>query len=342
MLGKFRRKKNILASRSPCTALSRESSTEGQGTCFTVNLLSGYSHFAENTPIDHENNWEQEHSNAKHLIEEPATDIENTLDSKDTITQVDSASGSHILLAEDNPDMRRYIRKHLPDFHLTEAVDGETAWEQAQKMLPDLVLSDVMMPKMNGYDLCKQLKSDEQTSHIPVILLTAKSAQAEKLEGLSLGADDYLSKPFDVRELNLRIHNLIKARKAIQNFYQANGLAKVITHPELPKKETVFLKKLQNYVCDNIDNTDIKTADLAATVNMSERNLSRKVKALTGDTPKKMLLIIRLEQAAKLLKQTTDNITSLSYQVGFSDASHFSRTFKAHFNMTATEYREQL
>ena len=122
----------------------------------------------------------------------------------------------------------------------------------------------------------------------------------------------------------------------------SNGLAKVITHPELPKKETVFLKKLQNYVCDNIDNTDIKTADLAATVNMSERNLSRKVKALTGDTPKKMLLIIRLEQAAKLLKQTTDNITSLSYQVGFSDASHFSRTFKAHFNMTATEYREQL
>lgn len=323
------------------------SSIKGQGTCFTINLLSGYSHFAENTPIDHENKWDQDQNNTKVLIEESATnlnisELDSTVDDEDRHKQIDSVSGKHILLAEDNPDMRRYIRKHLPDFYLTETVDGAAALAQAQNAPPDLVLSDVMMPRMNGYDLCRELKSDERTSHIPVILLTAKSAQAEKLEGLSLGADDYLSKPFDVRELNLRIHNLIKSREAIQNFYQLNGLAKVITHPELPKKETVFLEKLQNYVYENIENADIKIADLAATVYMSERSLSRKVKALTGDTPKKMLLIIRLERAAKLLKETTDNITSLSYQVGFSDASHFARTFKAHYNMTATEYREQL
>jgi len=246
-----------------------------------------------------------------------------------------------VLLAEDNADMRRYIRKHLTDYRLIEAADGEEALDLAKQTMPDLVLSDVMMPKMNGYDLCKSLKSDAQTSHIPVVLLTAKSDQSEKLEGLSLGADDYLSKPFDTNELRLRIKNLLASRDTIRAFYQANGLEKVINHPELPKRETIFLEKLQNYVRENIDNVDIKISDMAAAVFMSERSLSRKVKTLTGATPKQMLMTIRLEHAAQLLLSSESNITQLSYETGFSDPSHFTRSFKKHYEMTPTEYRER-
>ena len=323
-------------------------SVEGEGTCFTLTLQQGFAHFPEE--IDITQQFETPEYNPDIATTELMDSMEVMDDDQhgDDLPQAikqsvssNQATPKQVLLAEDNPDMRRYIRKHLADFRLIEAADGEEALDLAKQAMPDLVLSDVMMPKMNGYDLCKQLKSDAQTSHIPVVLLTAKSAQSEKLEGLSLGADDYISKPFDVSELKLRVNNLIASRDAIKSFYQVNGLEKVIAHPELPKRETVFLEKLQTYVRENIDNADIKISDLAEAVFMSERSLSRKVKTLTGDTPKKMLLTIRLEQAAKRLIDSDDNITSLCYDVGFSDASHFARTFKAHYEMTPTEYRER-
>lgn len=245
-----------------------------------------------------------------------------------------------VLLVDDNAEMRAYIRKHLAmNFRVIEAADGEQALALSLQSMPDLVLSDIMMPKMNGYDLCKQLKTNPQTSHIPVLLLTAKSSYTEKLEGLELGADDYLNKPFDVKELTLRMRNLIDSRRKIRNFYQTHGLQKVIAHSVLPKLETKFLDRLQKYVHDNIDRADLKISDLANTVHMSERSLHRKLKALTGDTPKKMLLTIRLEQASNLLRNSDESITSLSYRVGFSDASHFTRTFKLHFSMSPTQYR---
>nr|CAA6805199.1 MAG: Two component transcriptional regulator, AraC family [uncultured Thiotrichaceae bacterium] len=319
------------------------STAEGNGSCFSVKLQRGYLHFPEDMIIHHTGSTRETNTaiidDSPHMQGLINTD-NNTQSPTDKNMLISTDSNKQVLLAEDNPDMRRYIRKHLPDFQLTEAADGKAALELAQQLQPDLVLSDVMMPKMNGYDLCKQLKSDAQTSHIPVVLLTAKSAQTEKLEGLSLGADDYLSKPFDVRELNLRINNLIVAKQAIQAFYKANGLEKAINHSKLPKRETAFLEKLQHYVREHIANTEIKVSDLAAVVHMSERSLSRKVKMLTGDTPKKMLLTIRLELAAQLLRKSEDNITNLSCQVGFSDASHFARTFKAHYAMTPSEYRE--
>ncbi len=246
-----------------------------------------------------------------------------------------------VLLVDDNAEMRAYIRKHLAiHFRLIEAADGEEGLALAREAMPDLVLSDVMMPKMNGYDLCRELKSQPQTSHIPVLLLTAKSSQDEKLEGLELGADDYLSKPFDVRELTLRMNNLIASRRTIQAFYQHHGLQQVIGHPELPKRETAFLDTLQKYVEANIGNADIKVSDLAEAVHMSERSLSRKLKALTGDTPKNMVLVIRLEYAKQILTHHPDEpVTQVAYQAGFADASHFTRSFKAYYAMTPTQYR---
>lgn len=319
-------------------------SIEGEGTCFTVTFRRGYAHFSKDVVINHHNDFPDD---AASFIPESATiaALADLPDDSPTPVPVkypaQSGGKPMILLAEDNADMRRYIRKHLGAFELLEAADGERGLELARQSMPDLVLSDVMMPKMNGYELCAGLKSDSQTSHIPVVLLTAKSDQSERLEGLSLGADDYLSKPFDVRELNLRINNLISARRTIQVFYQNNGLEKVIGHPDLPKRETTFLEKIQSYVREHIDNSEIKVSDLAEVVHMSERSLSRKLKALTGDTPKQMLMTIRMEQAARLLTHSDSNITRLSYDVGFTDASHFTRSFKKHYGMTPTEYRER-
>ncbi len=323
-------------------------STEGHGTVFTLNLQRGFQHFPKEVVVRHfATSAYHMQKNSDLLIELETELVDTPIDNKATLKlyeqrNPDEISEKLVLLVDDNAEMRAYIRKHLArHFRLIEAADGEEALEFALQSIPDLVLSDVMMPKMNGYDLCKHLKSNTQTSHIPVLLLTAKSSQSEKLEGLDLGADDYLSKPFDVKELTLRMSNLIAARETIQQFYKSNGLQRVIKNQNLPKSETDFLDTLQKYVQDNISNTDIKVSDLAATVYISERSLSRKLKALTGETPKKMLLLIRLEYAAELLCSTSDSITQLSYRAGFADASHFTRKFKAHYSMTPTAYRKK-
>lgn len=321
-------------------------SIEGQGTTFTLYLRKGYAHFPKEVLVQHQ---AAPFDSGKHVDSMIyfEKEMQNTaIDNSVVLAQFEqknqpSVSEKLILLVEDNAEMRTYIRKHLAmNFRLLEAADGEEGLELALETLPDLVLSDVMMPKMNGYELCRQLKNNHQTSHIPVLLLTAKSSQSEKLEGLELGADDYLSKPFDIKELTLRMHNLITSRRTIQAFYQSNGLQKVLCHPDLPKRETSFLDTLQNYVQKNIGNADIKVSNLAEAVHMSERSLSRKLKALTGDTPKKMLLLIRLEYAKKLLGNTDESITQVGYQAGFADASHFTRNFKSHYSMTPTQYRK--
>lgn len=317
-------------------------SMEGKGTTFTLRLRKGYAHFPQDVLIDHHRQLADSANRHTFEIVQPSKiliDNANVLAEHQREMQ-DQQSEKLVLLVEDNPEMRAYIRKHLAmHFRLIEAADGEEGLELALQSTPDLVLSDVMMPKMNGYELCQQLKSHQQTSHIPILLLTAKSSQTEKLEGLELGADDYLSKPFDVQELTLRMLNLIKSRQLIQELYQSKGLQKVICNPELPKRETTFLDTLQSYVEDNISNADIQVSHMADAVFMSERSLNRKLKALTGETPKKMLMVIRLEYAAKLLTNTDESITEVGYRSGFGDASHFTRSFKAQYKVTPSQYR---
>ena len=319
------------------------SSVEAEGTTFTLDLLRGFAHFPQEIAVQHS---KVDLLQSDHLEIEA---LEHTVSSaplssptiKSTGNKLKETTEKLILLVEDNAEMRAYIRKHLSlEYRLIEAADGKEGLALALKLMPDLVLSDVMMPKMSGYDLCKQLKTSPLTSHIPVILLTAKSSHSEKLEGLELGADEYLNKPFDVQELLLRIQNLIQARSRVKQFYKNNGLNEVIENQELPKRETLFLDKLQKYVHENISKSDIRVTDLASIVNMSERTLNRKLKALTGDTPKKMLLLIRLEYAAKLLHRSDDSITQISYSAGFADTSHFTRCFKSKFLVTPTNFRK--
>lgn len=318
-------------------------SVEGQGTTFTLTLRKGYAHFPSKLVVQHQSDAVFIADKYPHLLTLDAVSESVPLDNDAVLTgnERHEVSEKLVLLVEDNTEMRAYIRKHLAiHFRLIEAADGEEGLVLAREAMPDLVLSDVMMPKRNGYALCRELKSHPQTSHIPVLLLTAKSSQNEKLEGLELGADDYLSKPFDVRELTLRIHNLIASRTLIRAFYRAHGLQQVINNPNLPECETTFLNTLRTYIEANISNADIKVADLAQAVCMSERSLSRKLKALTGDSPKNMVLVVRLEYAKQiLLTQPNDSVTQVAYQAGFADASHFTRSFKSSYAMPPTQYR---
>lgn len=326
----------------------RVQSVEGEGSVFTLSIQRGDQHFPDEVIVCQEE-LESSLENKSRFVTEAGAfewqssgpEVRTTASASASSVDESSANQSLVLIAEDNPEMRAYIRKHLgANFRLLEADDGEEALELALHAIPDLVLSDVMMPRMDGYELCQRLKSDSRTSHVPVILLTAKSGHASKIEGLSQGADDYISKPFDMQELYLKISNLISSADRIRQRYQVSGLVDTIEHADLGQQETSFLSALKDYVHDNIGNPEIKVSDLAASAHMSERTLSRKLKALTGESPKKMLLTIRLEYTANLLRTTHLPITQIGSRAGFSDGSHFTRSFKEQYSMTPSDFRK--
>ena len=190
-----------------------------------------------------------------------------------------------ILVVEDNTDVRTYIRQHLePLYKVVEASDGAEGVEVALETIPDLIISDVMMPNMDGYELCRILKNDIHTSHVPVILLTAKASQEHKIEGLETGADDYLIKPFDSKELLIRVKNLIELRRQLQERYRQEFLMQ-------PKEATIvsmddqFLKSACDVVEDRMSDPELDVEKLSREMAMSRRNLHRKLRALVGKTP---------------------------------------------------------
>lgn len=313
-------------------------STVDQGSTFTLRLRKGNAHFSEQQLID-ESVLSSRTDSKKNvpLFRSNQTNPVNAL-SHDSL---EPAAETLILIVEDNADMRRYIRFHLgSEFRLIEAIDGEEGLQLAQQVLPDLILCDVMMPRMDGVELCYQIKQDVLTSHIPVLLLTAKSTQLSKIEGLRHRADDYLTKPFDVEELIVRIKNLVQLRADLKWAYRQHSQSSVVLDSPLPKLETRFLDNLKQHMFDQMADPKMYTADLASAVNMSERSLNRKLKALTGETPKQMLRSVRLQHSSKLLRETDMSVSEISYVCGFGDTSYFARIFKAHFSKTPLEYKK--
>ena len=235
--------------------------------------------------------------------------------------------------------MRAYIRLQLDaDYRIIEASDGEEGLELARQTIPDLIISDVMMPKLDGYQLCREIKSEQVTSHIPVLLLTAKSSQSSKLEGLNIGADDYLSKPFDSEELRVRIENLIRTRRLLIADYQQFDEGGELSLAALPEKEQEFLNKLRSYVEERIDNPKIYIGDLSEQMHMSVRSMQRKIRSLTGAGPQQFILSIRLEHAAFLIREQAYSPTEACYASGFSGGSYFSRKFKERYQLSPSEY----
>ncbi len=242
-----------------------------------------------------------------------------------------------LLIAEDDPDLRYLLKKQLQNqYQIIEAANGKLGLEIAINQIPDLIISDVMMPEMSGYDLCKNLKEDIRTNHIPVILLTAKATQNEKIEGLELGADSYLIKPFDKKELEVRIHNLITQRKELQNRFAKNIIYKTKETP-VRSREDIFIQSLLEVIEKEIANDKFGVEELAQSIHMSRSQLYRKLKALTNKTPNAFLREIRLEKSKKLLEQGVGNVSEIAIMVGFSNANYFYKCFKDAYGKTPGE-----
>ncbi|MFK7935028.1 MAG: tetratricopeptide repeat protein, partial [Saprospiraceae bacterium] len=246
-----------------------------------------------------------------------------------------------LLIVEDNPDMVQFLHACLAQkYELHVAKNGQEGIEQAINLIPDLIISDVMMPLKNGYELCSTLKADERTSHIPIILLTAKTDMDAKLSGLAMGADAYLSKPFNEKELNIRLENLLQLRFQLQQKYAQLLMEPPNSATTEPTTEELFLQKITNFVQERMSRQDFDIENLCQYLQISRSQLFRKIKALTGKSPSVLIRTIRLRAARELLLTTQLTVTEIAYQVGFSSTSYFSTTYLAEFNESPSEARK--
>jgi len=243
-----------------------------------------------------------------------------------------------MLIVDDNPDVRQFIAGNFNEgFKTLEARNGEEGWELAIKTIPDIIISDIIMPNVDGYELCRRLKNDERTSHIPVLLLTALHSKDNELKGLTTGADDYITKPFDLSVLQAKVENLLTIRESLREKYAGTMLLEP-THVELSSPDEHFLKKAIEVIELNISDSDLDIENFATKVGVSRMQLYRKLHALTDMTVKEFIRHIRLQRAAQMLIQHKMNVSEVAYEVGFKDLSHFRKCFKQEFGMNATEF----
>lgn len=242
-----------------------------------------------------------------------------------------------VLIVEDNPDLQVYIREQLESNYQTIiASNGKQGLDIAIAKIPDLILSDVMMPKMNGIELSETLKKDGRTNHIPIILLTAKAAQSNKIEGLQTGADDYLTKPFDSRELLTRVQNLIDQRKILRDKFQ--GELKIRpSKVNLNSLEEIFISQVMEEVEKNISNEYYTVEDLAKSIGFSRSQLNRKLKAVCNQSANQLIREFRLIRAKEMLEQKSASVSEIAYAVGYNNLSYFSKSFKDVFGVSPSE-----
>lgn len=307
-------------------------STLNEGTSMIVRLPLGRDHLQANeiqpSPIIAADNSEYRPNLIGDKLLMPNTST------KKTANQQSESEVPIILLVEDNEDLNLYLTQQLQaKYQILQATDGLAGWNQAIKTIPDLILSDIMMPKMDGYEFCKKLKQDERTAHIPVILLTAKSRLEEKIQGLKAQADDFLTKPFNSLELQTRIDNLIEQRQQLKLKYNRN-------HKISPKDITVnsidekFLERTLELIELNLSDDSFGVEELSKAIGMSRSQLYRKIKALTGQSTNSFVRSIRLKRAYQLLEQASGSASEIAFQVGFSNPSYFFKCFKEEFNIT--------
>lgn len=303
------------------------SSEVGKGTFFTIHL-----------PLEkietHENTNHEEIVNAQNV---------SKIDSKKSKTfewdKVDNRNGPKILLVEDNEDMRQYINAQLiKEYQIVEAKNGEEGLRIAGKIVPDLIVSDLMMPKMDGIQLCQKLKTSIETSHIPIVMLTARAGIENKIEGLETGADEYLTKPFDAKELAARVKNLILQRQRLREHYNTEQQKLDPEKTAVTSLDKKFLEQVLDLLEKNYANANYGVPQMQQDLAMSKTQLHRKLKALTNGSPGELLRNFRLKRAAQLLSQKTDTVTQIAYQVGFNNLSYFAKCFKEQYGVAPSSF----
>ena len=303
-------------------------STEEKGTVFKVIIPYNKSNFRENEIF-------------QEALEKPINERDKSefVLEKHTFSKIEEQDPNLplLLIVEDNPDLRHYIAEQLEkEFKIITANDGKEGLEIAEAQLPDLIISDVMMPKMTGTELCETLKKDVKTCHIPIILLTAKAGQAAKLKGLKTGADDYLTKPFDGHELLIRSKNLLAQREILRNKF-AGELKIRPTELFLSSVDERFITQVMEEVENNLENEYYSVEDLASSVGFSRSQLNRKLKSLTNKSPNQLIREFRLTRAKEMLEQKSASVSEVAYSVGYSNLSYFSKSYKEAFGELPSE-----
>ncbi len=300
----------------------------GQGSVFVVTI-----------PVYHHKEEEK-----KYVIEEGQVALLSPkIDQTTEILEINPIKTDRpvILVVDDNDDFRLFMKDSLKThFVVQEAPNGKVAWDTILTSLPDMIICDVMMPEMDGCELCRLVKTDVRTSHIPLILLTARTAEEHKLEGLETGADDYITKPFNFDILMLRIRKLMERSEATREIFrkQIDVKPSDITITSLDEK---LIRRAIKYVEDNISNSELSVEGLSKDLGMSRVHLYKKLLSITGKTPIEFIRTIRLKRAAQLLRESQLNISEVAYQVGFNNPKYFSKYFKEEFGMLPSTYQDK-
>ncbi len=298
------------------------------------NVLSDVLNFGKDTSLP-----AVDDKTAKDMAQQSAADIVEK-EHLGMLKQEDTEELSNILIVDDNADMRHYLRTLLASrFYVLEAPDGQSGLQLARESVPDIIISDVMMPIMDGLQFCKSLKEDFITSHIPVILLTARSTDTQQMEGYDHGADAYMTKPFRADLLISRIDNLLRSRQNLQVAFK--GGQQTDEQVKLTTQDKLFMDRLREVVREKMSNPKLKMDDLGDELGISRVQLYRKVKVLTGLSPVELLRQMRLERARTLLNSTTQTVAEIAYEVGFGTPSYFTTCFKKQYGKLPMEFRAE-
>jgi signal transduction histidine kinase/DNA-binding response OmpR family regulator/ligand-binding sensor domain-containing protein len=311
-------------------------SEEGKGTTFIVRIPLGKDHLKPEEIVEEK---------TAPLFQTPKEDLErvteatNRKDRTDFDVLIDTKKPL-LLIVEDNIDVRKYIISHLEkNYRIQEAVDGEDGIEQAFEHIPDLIISDVMMPKMDGFKLCEKLKTDERTSHIPIIMLTAKATSQDKISGYETGADDYIMKPFDAAELKVRIKNLIEIRRKLQEKFTKADFVIKRGEIKINRLDEKFIEKLMGIIEKHISEENFTIEEFESEIAMSKSQIYRKLKALTGKSPSRFLRSVRLSKAKKMIQEKQATIAEIAYSTGFGSPAYFTRCFKEEYGHSPSEMK---
>jgi len=253
-----------------------------------------------------------------------------------------------MLIVEDNKELRSFIKQVFETrFRYIEAENGQEGAEKAVQYLPDIILTDLMMPVKDGIEMLRELRGDERTSHIPAIILTAKTDMDSVVTGIETGADDYVTKPFSVNYLQAKVDSLLAQRAKLQAYYCNHNSSSVEEGDEynelqISEKDRTFLKRLADIMKEEMDNSELSIDDLVSAFSLSRTNFFRKLKSLTGLSPVMYIKEKRMQRAAELIKTKQYSMAEIAYMVGYSDPHYFSKCFKSFWGVNATEYNTKL
>ena len=304
-------------------------SDENKGSKFTVTLLTSNSAPHSDKPVEP-------------LKESPVVNDIFITDREDTERiEPNDDMLTHILIIEDNPDVSSFIGSVIPNVNISYAKNGREGFEKALQIVPDVIITDIMMPEMNGIEMCEKIRQSEILCHIPIIIISAKAEQTDKIEGIKSGADAYLYKPFNAEELNVTINSLLERRKLLQKNFTRNSTKDSTSSEQFAINDQIFLNKVIDLIHAQMASQNINITNLADSLSMTSRQLNRKINAITGDNISKYILQVRMLHAKHLLDSNKDyTVAEVAYKCGYEENSNFTRAFKMLYGITPTQYRK--